>query len=103
MKKNSIKVLSLAMMAGFAGIGTFMTPNVLQTSTRDFQQTVKRDHSNRNQTPETQRISQESKSMQISNETRRGYSSSNGWDMGIDPKTYGMYFVKRGTHKRTNI
>ena len=22
---------------------------------------------------------------------------------GIDPKTYGMYYVKRGTHKRTNI
>ena len=22
---------------------------------------------------------------------------------GIDPKTYGMYYVKRGTHKKTNI
>lgn len=24
-------------------------------------------------------------------------------NQGINPKTYGIYFVKRGTHKRTNI
>lgn len=102
MKRNFLKASVGLVMAGLAGmVGT--TTQSPQSATRDFQQTVKRDHSNRNQTPETQRISQEGKSMQISNETRRGYSSSNGWDMGIDPKTYGMYFVKRGTHKRTNI
>ena len=26
-----------------------------------------------------------------------------GYNVGIPPKTYGMYYVKRGTHKRTNI
>lgn len=26
-----------------------------------------------------------------------------GYNTGIDPKTYGMYYVRRGTHKRTNI
>lgn len=25
------------------------------------------------------------------------------WNTGISPKTYGMYHVKRGTHKRTNV
>jgi len=26
-----------------------------------------------------------------------------GYDIGIPPKIYGMYHVKRGTHKRTNV
>ncbi|MGX9985863.1 hypothetical protein [Soonwooa purpurea] len=33
----------------------------------------------------------------------RPFASEFNGKTSIDPKTYGMYFVKRGTHKRTNI
>ena len=34
---------------------------------------------------------------------RTPYRPVLAYKRGIDPKTYGMYYVKRGTHKRTNI
>lgn len=101
MKRNSIKISALSLMAAIGGM--MGTSNVSQQSTRDFQQTVKRDHSNKNQSPESQRISQESKSMRITNNVNRGLFSGSNRSYGIDPKTYGMRYVKRGTHKRTNI
>lgn len=101
MKRNSIKALGLSMMAGIAAMATTSTPHT-NSGFNDSKQTVKRNHSNKNQSPESQRVSQESKPMQVTNERNRGYSKSSGWDMGIPPKTYGMHYVKRGTHKRTN-
>ena len=89
-------------VAGLAllGIGaTTVSQNVSQTNS---QNNVRYDK--RNQNKESQPLqSQKQISKKITSENSKGYSGRSFFNQGIPPKIYGMYFVKRGTHKRTNV
>ncbi len=73
-----------------------------QSTTPNPQNNVRYDK--RNQNRDSQPIqSQKQISQRITKENSKGYSGRLFRNDGIPPKIYGMYYVKRGTHKRTNI
>lgn len=58
----------------------------------------------RNQNKDSQPIqSQKQITKQVKNDTSKSYARRSFRNYGIPPKVYGMYYVKRGTHKRTNV
>lgn len=94
------KLLGLGMMAlAFVGIG-----NTVQQSTvaANHQNNIRYDQ--RNQNRESQPIAPQQKlASKMKFESSRAYADMSYPNTGIDPKTYGMCCVRKGTHKRTNI
>lgn len=98
------------MKKGFLGaMAMFALATVGTSSGNDFSRSVEstgitkgaeRTGSNENQQPaKKQPISQKDVKR-----FQRNYLAHNSFsNPGIPPKIYGMYHVKRGTHKRTNI
>ncbi|WP_234111769.1 hypothetical protein [Chryseobacterium sp. R2A-55] len=89
-KKLLVGIAALAMAGGLGG-----------TAMANFNQSV---NETKLQEPRTDRnaLPQEP---QVKKEItiRKSYSGKLYRGEGISPKVYGMYHVKRGTHKRTNI
>ena len=66
-----------------------------------------------NKVEQTKNTNQQDSKNPFSSETRMKISAREvdkistyrniGYNVGIPPKTYGMYYVKKGTHKRNNI
>lgn len=96
MKKLSLS--ALAIMAGGFGINSVAS----EIANSNIQKTVRYDQ--RNQNRETQPLTTlRNHSKQNKQEASKGYSKLNYFNTGINPKTYGMHYVKPKTHKRTNV
>lgn len=91
MKSKLLGLLSLATSI-FGGLRTAETE--AQSSAQEFTKSVNDLKATSNQTDTQSRLSFQNRKM-------GGFSNFS--NVGISPKVYGMHFVKRETHKRTNI
>lgn len=99
MKKGFGLMVAMMGLAASSGIAT--------TNTVDFNRSVNsaEKHVSDGPTQKTDgsRINPTVNQERLNFRNERSSSLKSGWDSGISPKTYGMYHVKRGTHKRTNV
>lgn len=94
------KLLGFGMLALMAGMSVNSVSTQIAES--NVQKTVK--PTPRNLPSENQPLQQTKISKQIRSESiDTSYSPIYYSNEGISPKQYGMYHVKKGTHKRTNV
>ena len=98
MKKSFLSVMALGALAA-VGFGTNST-----TTNLDPQNNVRFDKRNQNsQNRENQALTNQRSSNKLAYKPSHTPLLRDYYSGGIPPKIYGMYHVKRGTHKRTNI
>lgn len=89
---------ALAMIAGGFGMSTVAS----QIANSNIQKTVRYDQRNQNRDSQPLQRARIAKSAETI-KSQTSYSASGMFNQGIPPKIYGMSYVRRGTHKRTNI
>ena len=90
-------------LSAMAILGVLSMPSVTTSGTApDAQRNMRYDQRNQNR-ESTPLNAQSEASKKMRYEESKGYSKFNYRNTGIDPKTYGMYYVKARTHKRTNV
>ena len=101
LKFNTMKKfigLSALAVLGAMSMQSVSTPG----TSPDAQRNVR--HDLRNQSRESKPLNvQPIVFNKIRGEASKAYSKLNYRNTGIDPKTYGMFYVKARTHKRTNV
>ena len=79
-----------------------MQPVSVTVPHADTQRNLRNDQRNQNRESRPLNVQQYG-AKKMTFEASRDYAKLNNRNTGIDPKTYGMQYVKRGTHKRTNV
>lgn len=98
--KNKLGLM--AAMIGIAAVSGVATTNTIDFS-RSANSTEKLVSEGPTQKTDGSRINPTVNQERMTFRNEKSLSLKSGWDSGISPKTYGMYHVKRGTHKRTNV
>lgn len=92
------------MMAIAGGLSSFPgATSRVESQNLAEQSRVKENLTQQNRKSQQTNVTTESIQKLAATKTKKKPRFVNYYDVGISPKTYGMYHVKRGTHKRTNV
>ena len=104
--KKGLSVLAIGMASIVSVFSVTAVNSEISVGGRLSERTAKINQQNQKQNSNSEQNvlkNQRRQSMQITNQARKGYVGRYFPEVGIPPKTYGMFYIKRGTHKRTNI